>query len=461
MAQRPETPSPPRSGISATPVPREQWASRTGFILAAVGSAVGLGNMWRFSYLTAENGGAAFLVLYFVMLLLVGLPIMLAEFVVGRGSKKSPILAFDQLGGRAWKPVGLLFVVCGFLVLSYYAVIAGWAVRFAGDALIGGFGADAGERFNDYAEGWDSLGFHLLFMAITIAIVSFGVRKGIERTAMILMPLLFVIVGGIAIYAAFQGGAGAGYAFYLQTDFSEIFSFQVLSQATGQAFFSLSLGMGVMITFASYLSRDDNLPRESVTIAGTDFMVAFVAGLMVFPLIFALGLSELVDESTVGALFISMPATFAEMGTAGSVVGFLFFAALMVGALTSALSLLEIVVASAMDQLAWTRRKATVIAGTAIAVAGIPSAFSLDVLDLVDHVSATLLVTLGGLIVAVFVGWRMKDPLAEASKGAGTVPWFPIWYGLLRYVIPPVLLVILYFGLVDLWGRLAGLMTGA
>ena len=273
---------------------REQWNSKAGFVLAAVGSAVGLGNMWRFSYMTAESGGAAFVALYLGFTVLVGLPIMLAELTIGRGSGKSPIQALAHFGreapgGQAWKVLGGVFVVAGFVIISYYGVIAGWTLRYAGQALFG-FGSDAGAHFGEVSEGWDAFFFHLAFMAITIAIVVRGVSTGIERVSLVAMPALFVLMVGIALYAATLPGASAGYAYYLNADFANVLSTQVVVDAAGQAFFSLSLGMGAMLTYASYLRRDNDLPAESGVIAGADFGVAFLAGLMVFPLIFALGL---------------------------------------------------------------------------------------------------------------------------------------------------------------------------
>ena len=310
-------------------IPREQWTSRHGFVLAAIGSAVGLGNMWRFSYLAAENGGAAFVILYLVTTLVVGLPVLLAELVLGRGSQKSPIQALTHYGGRAWKPLGLVFVTAGFLILSYYAVIAGWALRYGLAAIASGFDPDAAERFGEVASGWDAFGYHVAFMAFTVFVVVGGVSRGIERTSVVLMPMLFVLVVGLALYAATLDGAGAGYAYYLGADFSKLLSLDVLKDATGQAFFSLSLGMGAMLTFASYLGRDVNLPRAAAIIAGADIAIAFVAGLVVFPMIFALNLSADVGASTVGALFITLPKAFAEMGSVGRGVGILFFAALI------------------------------------------------------------------------------------------------------------------------------------
>ncbi len=437
---------------------REQWSGRTGFVLAAVGSAVGLGNMWRFSYLAAEHGGAAFVVLYIGITLLVGVPILLAELAVGRGSQRSPIRALAHYGGRRWMPLGLVFVAAGFLILSYYSVIAGWTLRYAGIALASGFDSSVADRFSDIATGWDAFAFHLVFMLGTVTIVGSGVKGGIERTALFLMPTLFLIVCGLAVYAATLDGAGRGYAVYLEPDFSKLFSLPVLKDAAGQAFFSLSLGMGAMLTFASYLGRDHHLPNDSVLIAGADIAVAFVAGLVVFPLIFALGLSEQVSGSTVGALFITLPQAFAQMGVVGRVVGFLFFAALIVGALTSAISLLEVVVSSMMDGLGWPRRLSANVAGIAIAALGIPSAWSTDVLGVVDQIANNLFLLGGGLALAVFVGWVMRDPVAEVTPGAEGVRWFPVWRFLLRFAVPLLLGFVLLQAIPDTWNAVIDLI---
>ncbi len=422
--------------------PREQWSSRAGFVFAAVGSAVGLGNMWRFSYLTAEHGGAAFVVLYLCITLLIGLPVLLAELTVGRGSQRSPVAALRHYGGRAWTPLGVVFVAAGFLILAYYGVIAGWTLRYGLTAIFGGF-VGVADSFDEIAQGADAFAFHLAFMVITVGVVAGGVKAGIERTASVLMPLLFLMVIGLAIHAAMLPGAEAGYAYYLDTDFSEIFSHDVLTNAAGQAFFSLSLGMGAMMTYASYLRRDENLPQGSLLIGGADVGIAFLAGLVVFPMIFALGLSEKVGGSTVGALFITLPEAFAVMGGVGRVVGFVFFAALVVGALTSAISLLEVVVSAAIDGLGWGRRRAALLAGGAITLLGVPAAWSLSVLEVMDQVANNVFLLGGGLALSLFVGWRMRDPISEAGVGAENMRWFPLWRMLLRFVVPAVLLYVL------------------
>lgn len=438
-----------------TSAPREQWASRAGFVLAAIGSAVGLGNMWRFSYLTAENGGAAFVLLYLAMTAGVGLPVLLAELVIGRGAQKSPVAALAHFGGRAWRPLGALFVASGFLILGYYSVIAGWTARYALEAVVQGFPADAGSHFESLATGAPAVAWHLAFMAVTVIVVAGGVKGGIERVSLLLMPLLFAIVAGLALYAYTLDGSGAGYAYYLSTDFSEILSLSVLRDAAGQAFFSLSLGMGAMLTYASYLGRDADLPDEALVVAGVDFAVAFVAGLVVFPLIFALGLQESVGSSTVGALFITLPSAFAEMGTAGRVVGALFFVALFVGALTSAISLLEVVVASALDTFGWRRQPATIGLGALLAAVGVAPALDLDVLGAMDQLAGNVFLILGGFALALFVGWVMREPERELEAGAGPIRWFVLWRALLRWVVPLVLGLVLWNALGSL-GELFG-----
>jgi NSS family neurotransmitter:Na+ symporter len=424
--------------------PREHWASRTGFLLAAVGSAVGLGNMWRFSYLTAENGGAAFVVLYIAFTLLIGLPVLLAEFTIGRGAGRGPIGALTHFGGKRWQPLGWLFVASGFLILAYYSVIAGWTVRYGLTSLFAGFPEETGALFEQVSKGPTAIFWHIVFMILTVIIVSGGIRRGIERTALILMPLLFVLVCGLALYAYTLDGAAAGYRFYLEADYSEILELDVLGDAAGQAFFSLSLGMGAMLTYASYLTENEHLPNESLIVAGSDFIVAFVAGLAVFPLIFALGLSAEVNESAVGTLFITIPSAFAKMGVAGRVVGFVFFAALVVAALTSAISLLEVVVASAMDGLGWNRLQSAIVMGAAITLLGFPAALDTSILGQMDDIAGKLFLILGAFFLAIFVGWAMRDPLGEVRQGAAGVKWFFLWRWLLRFPVPLVLALVLW-----------------
>lgn len=429
-------------------IQRELFGTRVGFILAAVGSAVGLGNMWRFPYRVSEGGGAAFVILYILLTLIMGIPLMLAEFSVGRRTRLSPMGAFKKEGGKAWGLVGFLGVLTGFLILSYYSVIAGWVVRYGIEGILTGFAADPGVYFNEVTSGFTPILYHLAFMLVTITIVSYGVEKGIEKASLILMPVLFTIVIGLAVFAFSLDGSEAGYSFYLAPSLDELLNFTTLSEAAGQAFFSLSLGMGAMLTFASYLSKHENLNREAATIAFSDFGVAFTAGLVVFPVIAALGLESQVGASTVGALFIALPGAFVEMGSIGRVVGIAFFFALTVGAVTSAVSLLEVVTASVIDEFKIHRRSAAIGAGIIITLVGLVPALSLDALGLIDRITEWFL-ALGALGVTLFVGWRMRDPQEEMLDGASGLfaSIVPAVLFFIRFIMPLIILpVIIYAG---------------
>lgn len=431
---------------STESIQRELFGTRLGFVLAAVGSAVGLGNMWRFPYRAAESGGAAFVLLYIGMTLIVGIPLMLCEFSVGRRTRLSPIGALRKEGGRGWSMVGLLGVVTGFLILSYYSVIAGWVVRYSIEGVLTGFAAEPGSYFEQITTGVSPIVYHLVFMMVVITIVMYGVEKGIERASLILMPVLFLIVGGLAVWAATLVGSGEGYAFYLAPSFEDILDWRVFADAGGQAFFSLSLGMGAMLTFSSYLSRDENLNREAVTIASSDFAVAFTAGLVVFPVIAALGLQAAVGESTVGALFIALPGAFVEMGALGRFVGVAFFLALTVGAITSAVSLLEVVTASLIDGWEIDRKQAALGAGGLIMAVGLIPAMSIDALGVIDAATEWFL-SVGALGMALFVGWRMRDPAEEMLEGASGLfaSMVPAMLFFVRFLMPPIVALVVWF----------------
>ena len=427
---------------------RELFGTRIGFVLAAAGSAVGLGNMWRFPYQAAEGGGAAFVVLYLFMTLLLGVPLMIAELIAGRRARRSPIGALRALAGRRWSPLGVLFVITPLLILSYFSVIAGWTLRYAFDALVG-FSAQPAGRYAEIATGLPAIGCHLVLMTITVAIVVIGVRRGIERMALVLMPTLFLLLFGLGVWASMLPGSGEGYGFYLRPSFASLLDPVVLQQAASQAFLSLSVGMGVMITYGSYLERREDVGAQGLVVCLSDFAVAFIAGLVVFPVIFALGFSDEISGSTMGALFISLPGAFHGMGTTGQLVGFAFFLALAVAGLTSMVSLLEVAVASLIDELGLSRQRATVAAGLSVAAAGLIPAMSQGALGLIDQVAGNLLVVAGALGMSLAVGWAMKDPVSELADGAS--PFFrrvaPGAIFTLRYLVPPLTAWILWISL--------------
>ena len=429
---------------------RELFATRPGFVLAAAGSAVGLGNMWRFPYQAAEGGGAAFVLLYVLMTFLIGVPIMASEFAIGRRSKRSPIAAYRNVGGTAWVPMGYLAVLTPLIILAYFSVIAGWTMRYALDTL-SGFSGDYAVRFTEVSSGLPAIAFHLVLMAITVAVVYRGIRKGIEQASLILMPMLFVLLIGLVFWASSLPGSDRGYEFYLQPSIGDVLNPTVIKQAAAQAFLSLSVGMGIMITYSSYLDSRHDLAQEAVTVSMFDFSVAFIGGLIVFPVIFALGLSDQLGESTIGALFISVPAAFVEMGDVGRIVSVVFFFTLLVAGLTSLISLLEVVVASLMDGFGMRRGPSTLLAGVIAAAAGILPASSLAALGTMDKIAGEIFVVAGALGSLVLGGWFLRKPLDELRAGAS--PLFArIVPGLvftIRYLAPVFVAIVLWFSVSD------------
>jgi NSS family neurotransmitter:Na+ symporter len=447
---------------ASTPTPRDSWATRAGFILAAVGSAVGLGNMWRFAYKASEGGGAAFVLVYLAIVALVGIPLMTSEFIIGRLAQESPARAVRRLGGAAWTPLGWLFILCGLGILAYYSVIAGWTMRYALDAIRNAIPSDTAAYFGEVSQGWDAVGYHLVFMALTIAVVAGGVKGGLERANLIMMPLLFLILIGLAIWATTLPNGSAGYAYYLRPEVGELFDADILTAAAGQSFFSLSLGMGALMTYASYVQSKENLGREATIVALSDFSVAFIAGLIVFPVIFNFGLLEQVGESTVGALFIALPEGFEQLGRTGDYVDTAFFVMLLFAALTSAISLLEVVVAAMMDGLRMRRRTAAIAAGVGIAALGLPAAFNTTFLGNMDALIGQFLLMVGGLFTALLVGYRLLPQAdAELAKGLHSVPLRRTWARLVRYVAPVILIIVLAFLAGPTWDAVVGLVTFA
>lgn len=417
--------------------------------MAATGSAVGLGNIWKFPYMAGENGGAAFLVIYLGLVFTVGLSVMLCEFVIGRAAMRNPVGAYAALKGGKWKIVGFVGVGAGFIILSFYSVVAGWAIAYifkAGSGLMATTDPAAlGNIFSTFSsDPWQPLLYHALFMALTIVIIIGGVNGGIERTARILMPLLFALLIVLAIRALTLPGAMAGLEFYLAPDFSKVTG-DTINGALSQAFFSLSLGMGAMITYASYLSRSVNLVRSTMLITLCDTGVAFLAGLVILPAVFAFSFDP---SAGPGLVFITLPAVFAQMPL-GVVFAVLFFFLLSIAALTSAVSLLEVVVAYFVDDRGWERRRAAIVIGMMIFLLGIPSSLSLGVwsgftvggkefLSLMDYVGSNIFLPVGGIAVSLFVGWVIFPRALDEATGGGahSFPLAPFWRFICRYVAP-------------------------
>lgn len=439
---------------------RGQWGTRLGFILAAAGSAVGLGNIWKFPYMAGENGGAAFLIIYLVLVFSIGLSVMLCEFVIGRAAERNPVGAYAALKGGRWKNAGFLGVAAGFIILSFYSVVAGWAVAYifkaTGGLLTTSDPAALGRIFGEFsANPLQPLFYHGLFMALTVLVIIGGINGGIERTCRILLPLLFVLLVVLAIRSLTLPGAMAGLKFFLAPDFSKVTA-ATFNGALSQAFFSLSLGMGAMITYASYLSREVNLTRATLMVTLCDTSVAIIAGLVIMPAVFAFSFDP---SAGPGLVFITLPAVFAQMPL-GVVFAVLFFVLLVIAALTSAVSLLEVVVAYFVDERGWQRRRAAAIIGTIIFLLGIPSPLSFGVggeftlggrnfFGWMDFVGTSILLPAGGISVSLFVGWAiLPKALDEASSdGKHPFPLASVWIFISRWIAPAAIGWILISGL--------------
>ncbi|MCX7828803.1 MAG: sodium-dependent transporter [Thermanaerothrix sp.] len=411
---------------------REQWSSRLGFIMAAAGSAVGLGNIWRFPYLAGINGGGIFLLLYLLMVAVIGMPVMLAEMAIGRGGGLNAVGSFRKLKGGLWPMVGWAGVVAGFVILSFYGVVAGWTVAYMvksfGSLMPQALAGNAEGLFKSFTMDWrQQVAYQGAFMLATIWIVYKGIGNGIERYCKVMMPMLFVILSVLMVRSLTLEGAMKGVEFYLKPDFSKMSSKTVLD-ALGQAFFSLSVGMGCMITYGSYLGNRESLPYSVTVVTVMDVAVAILVGFVIFPAVFAFGMEP---TSGPGLIFITLPAVFARMPM-GSAFSFLFFLLLFFAAITSSVSLLEVCVAYFKDEFRWDRAKASWILGFATFLLGIPSALSLgghfpkvfgmDFMGAMDFLASNVLLPLGGIFISIFAGWSWFEGARDEVRRGGRLP---------------------------------------
>jgi len=435
---------------------RETWATQGGFVLATIGAAVGLGNVWRFSYVAGENGGAAFLLVYLCFILLLGIPLVIAEIAVGRRGQGDAISGYVAEGTRsAWAAPGILAVAAAVLILAYYSVIAGWVAKYFYGAVAGSVWEAAAADYGGYfalfiADPLEPLLWHGIMMGTAMLVIMGGVRRGIERLNQVLMPLLALIIVALAVYSLTLKGSGAGVAFMLSPDWSALATPQIYLAAMGQAFFSLGLGMAVFATYGSYLARHHRVPVLAGSIVAGDTLIAIVAGLAIFPAVFAFGLDPKAGPELV---FITLPQIFLAM-PGGKIVGLLFFGLLTAAALTSMISLLEVAVAAAIHRLGLRRRVATASIGIAIFVTGIPAALSFGllahltwdgrkILDSMDYIVSNLMLPVVGILTALYVGWRWarRDALAEAGFSGDRLG--RVWLWLVRIVAPLLILVVL------------------
>lgn len=418
---------------------REGFNTRFGIIAAAAGSAIGLGNVWRFPYVAGENGGGAFLLVYLGFVLAIGVPVMLSELAIGRKSQRNIFGAFHVLApGKPWYLIGLMGVVAAFMILSFYAVVAGWTMEYLYLALTnnltGKSSLELNQIFTEATSGsLRPILMVLLFMAMSAFIVKSGVGKGIEKYSKMLMPLLLVIILMLGVRSVTLEGAFDGLKFLFQPNFEKI-STKVVLQALGQAFFSLSLGMGVMATYGSYIKKGESLGRTAIYVSLADTFIAILAGIAIFPAVFAFGIEP---GSGPGLVFVTLPGIFSQM-FGGYFFALIFFSLLVIAALTSSISLLEVVVAYFVEELKMNRHTATWWATGSITILALFCANYPALFSLFDKTSSNVLLPLGGLLIVIFVGWFMaKNSLrAELEADGKMAHYFKIFVIVIKFVAP-------------------------
>lgn len=438
---------------------RESFKSKFGVIAAAAGSAIGLGNIYRFPCVVGENGGSAFFIIYLIIVLFLGLPLIVSEFVIGRRAQKSPVGAFKKLAPdkKGWSLIGYIGVIGAFLILSFYTTVAAWTLDSVYRALTNAYdGKDLATIQTDFNgllnNTWRTIIFEAIFMFITAYIIIRGIEKGIEKYSKILMPVLFVILIVLCVKSVTLPGAGDGLSFFLKPDFSKITG-RVIVQALGQAFFSLSIGMGVLITYGSYIAKNDNLASSSLMVALFDTLIATLAGIIIFPAAFSFGIKP---EAGASLAFTTLPMIFQQMN-GGYFFCLIFFILLAIAALTSSISLLEAPVAYFKDELKMSRKKATII--TAVLVFGLCiisglslqddsplKLFGMSIFNALDAFTANILMTVGGLLTVIFLGWKVrKSDFNDEFTNGGSVNMKlkNIFYFIIKFIAPLAIATIL------------------
>lgn len=442
---------------------RASWKSRVGFVFAATGSAIGLANVWRFPYIVGSYGGAAFILIYLACLFLIGFPVLISEILIGRSTQKNPAAAFSKIGGDSfWKGSGFFTIITGFLISSFYSVIAGWVLGYLVSAVFG--------KLNHFSSGtgvetifvqlvsnplW-GIGFHFFFMAICFGFLFLGVRKGLERGSQIMVPFLILILLVLVILGLSMPGAKEGLSFYFKPNWKLITPGAFL-MALGHSFFTLSLGQGTMVTYGSYLSSKANIPKSCFPIALMDTLVALLAGMAIFPIVFSTGLSP---SEGPGLIFYSLPLAFSKL-SGGYILGILFFLLLVLAAITSEISALEPLISYLIDEKKWKRQNAVTLVCSSSFLLGVPIALSNfikpkftllghNLFDLVSFLALDIMVPIGGFLAVVLISWRwgLKKAFPKLQEGAADFFERHLWvkgyfWFTLKYCAP--LLVILIF----------------
>ncbi len=441
---------------------RDSFTGRIGIIAAVAGSAVGLGNIWKFPYITGVYGGGAFVLVYLICIAIIGLPVMLSEFTIGRKAQRNAVGSFKKLApGKPWFLTGVMGIAAAFMILAFYGVVAGWTLEYLGKAVINSFAgknpADLEGMFGGFiSQVIRPIFWQFVFMGLTCWIVLAGIKGGIEKASKILMPVLLLIIVILDIRAITLPGAGEGLSFLFKPDFSKLSAEGVLS-ALGHAFFSLSLGMGTLITYSSYMGKNENLGSMAIQCTVADTGIALLAGVAIFPAVFAFGIEP---GAGPGLVFITLPNVFQQM-PGGYIFSLLFFLLLAVAALTSSISILEVVVAYFSEELKIARRNATIMATIAITIVGIPCSLSMGAMskvqflgktffDWLDYIAANILLPIGGLLIVAFVGWYLGyDKTKEEITNAGKLKaaYLPLFLFLAKFIAPLVIAIVFLHGL--------------
>lgn len=435
---------------------RDSFGSKFGVIAAAAGSAVGLGNIWRFPYVAGESGGGAFVLIYLGFIFIIGVPVMLSEFTIGRRAKLNTFGAFKKLApGKPWYIIGIMGLVAAFFILAFYSTIAGWTLEYIVKAVSNGFeNQDTTLIFESFKTStFKPLLWQFIFMGLTAWIVFSGVKDGIEKYTKVLMPLLFFLIVVMCLRAVTLPGASKGLEFLFKPDFSKI-TWGVVLEALGQAAFSLSIGMGALITYGSYINKDNNLPRTAIQVSIADTAIAILAGVMIFPAVFALGMDP---EAGPGLVFQVLPELFMKM-PGGYFFSIIFFILLAVAALTSTVSLLEVVVAFASEELTMSRQKATILGTIAIWLVGVIATlsfsdlsnvkiFDLTIFDILDYVSANILLPVGALAIVIFLGWYLGKKVVVdelSNEGKLKTSFLGVFIFIIKF-IAPIAIALVFF----------------
>ncbi len=436
----------PQTDAGDTPEGRK-WSSRTAFLIASIGAAVGLGNLWRFPFQTGQNGGSAFVIVYLICVAVIVYPVMMGELSVGRVKGKSAVgstsgLAVDAGKSPLWGVVGLVGVTASYLVLTTYSVIAGRIMAYSVMSFSGEF-AGGESALPLYASPAHALAWHTLFMGVTVLVVARGLNAGIERVTTILMPIFFIMLVGLCFYALATGAAEQALSYLFTPRFSELTP-EIMLAALGQAFFSVAVGGGVMITYGAFLSKDENLVTNGAVIAGADTLVAIVAGLMIFPVVFAFSLDP---AAGMGLIFNAMPAAFSGMPF-GSAIGGLFFFLSFIAALTSSIAMLLLASVVVEEQLGLGRRASVFVLGAIAWTVGAASVLTPHLAELIDFMAGNVAMPVGGLLAAIFAGWVAPRAVMRGELAGLSPMLFRVWRFIVRYLAPVGIGVILVMGLV-------------